>query len=193
MAENENAQPNETADAPEPEAETSETTEATDATDAEAKASSGKAETPQQNRKKKIVEALILAAPEPISPQKLAQIVPHLKPSGVKAIVAELNQEYEEQDRAFEVWEVAGGYQIRTRPEFSGYLRQLQTERPVRLSRAALSMICAVTSSTSLLIISILTLVFCVNISATGFMFSAAPSGYERRNVMSRPCANLRT
>lgn len=89
-------------------------------------------------QRKKIVEALILAAPEPISAARLAQIVPHLKPAGAKKLVQELKSDYDEQDHAFEVWEVAGGYQIRTRPEFSGYLRQLQTERPLRLSRAAL-------------------------------------------------------
>jgi segregation and condensation protein B len=33
---------------------------------------------------------------------------------------------------------VAGGYQIRTRAEFSGYLQQLQKQRPLRLSQAAL-------------------------------------------------------
>ena len=45
---------------------------------------------------------------------------------------------YEKHDRAFEIWEVSGGYQIRTRAEFSGYLQQLQAQRPLRLSRAAL-------------------------------------------------------
>ncbi len=89
-------------------------------------------------QQKKIVEALILASHEPVSAARLAQIVPHLKPAGAKKMALELGKEYEEQDRAFEVWEVAGGFQIRTRADYSGYLRQLQTERPTRLSRAAL-------------------------------------------------------
>ncbi len=91
-----------------------------------------------RQQQKQIVEALILASPEPVTAQRLAQIVPYLKPAKAKELVAELGKEYEEQDRAFEVWEVAGGYQIRTRAEFSGYLRELQAERPLRLSRAAL-------------------------------------------------------
>ena len=49
-----------------------------------------------------------------------------------------LNEQYAEEERAFEIWEVAGGYQLRTRAEFSGYLQQLQKHRPLRLSRAAL-------------------------------------------------------
>ncbi len=90
---------------------------------------------PEQRR---IVEALVLAAGEPIPATRLAQIVPDLTPAGAKDLVNELNTEYQDQDRAFEIWEVAGGYQIRTRAEFSGYLQQLRKERPLRLSRAAL-------------------------------------------------------
>ena len=91
-----------------------------------------------RQQQKQIVEALILASPEPVSAGRLAQIVPYLKPAKAKELVAELSEEYKEQERAFEVWEVAGGYQIRTRPDFSGYLRALHAERPLRLSRAAL-------------------------------------------------------
>lgn len=87
---------------------------------------------------RRIVEALILAASEPISAARLAQIVPDCSPAAAKDLVSELNTEYQEQDRAFEIWEVAGGYRIRTRAEFSGYLQQLQTQRPLRLSRASL-------------------------------------------------------
>lgn len=86
----------------------------------------------------RIAEALILGSPEPISHQRLAGIIPDLKPTAAKELVNELNEIYNQQDRAFEIWEVAGGYQIRTRAEFSGYLQKLHKQRPVRLSRAAL-------------------------------------------------------
>jgi segregation and condensation protein B len=56
----------------------------------------------------------------------------------VRAIIDELNAEYAEQRRAFEIWEVAGGYQLRSLPEFAPYLRQIQSTRPLRLSPAAL-------------------------------------------------------
>ncbi len=91
-----------------------------------------------RNEQRRVVEALILASPEPISAARLAEIVPGCKPGDAKDLVNELNTQYQEQDRSFEVWEVAGGYQIRTRAEFSGYLQQLQKHRPLRLSRAAL-------------------------------------------------------
>jgi segregation and condensation protein B len=93
---------------------------------------------------KRIVEALVLGAPEPVSAQKIADIVPGLEPEDARALLAELGREYEEQGRAFEIWEVAGGYQLRTRPEYASYLRLLHRERPLRLSRAALETLAVV-------------------------------------------------
>jgi segregation and condensation protein B len=93
---------------------------------------------------KRIVEALVLGAPEPVSAQKLAEVVPGLEAEDARALVTELGREYEEQGRAFEIWEVAGGYQLRTRPEYASYLRLLHRERPLRLSRAALETLAVV-------------------------------------------------
>jgi len=93
---------------------------------------------------KRIVEALVLGAPEPVSAQKLAEVVPGLEPDDARSLLAELGREYEEQGRAFEIWEVAGGYQLRTRPEYASYLRLLHRERPLRLSRAALETLAVV-------------------------------------------------
>jgi segregation and condensation protein B len=92
----------------------------------------------EASEKRRIIEALILSSTEPISAAKLADIIPYCKAGQAKDLVNELNTEYAEQDRAFEIWEVAGGYQIRTRAEFSGYLQKLQKERALRLSQAAL-------------------------------------------------------
>lgn len=92
----------------------------------------------ERDEQRRIVEALILASTEPVKAERLAEIVPGCQPGDAKDLVNELNTEYQQRDRAFEIWEVAGGYQIRTRAEFSGYLQQLQKQRPLRLSRAAL-------------------------------------------------------
>ena len=92
----------------------------------------------EASEKRRIIEALILSSTEPISAAKLAEIIPYCKAGQAKDLVNELNTEYAEQDRAFEIWEVAGGYQIRTRAEFSGHLQKLQKERALRLSQAAL-------------------------------------------------------
>ena len=92
----------------------------------------------ERSERKQIIEALILAAPEPIAAARLAEIVPRATPSLVRELVAELNADYEASERAFEIWEVAGGYQIRTRPDYAPWVKQLHRLRPVRLSPAAL-------------------------------------------------------
>jgi segregation and condensation protein B len=90
------------------------------------------------DQKKRIVEALLLAASEPLTAARIAEIVPRATPARVREWIETLNKEYSEQDRAFEVWEVAGGYQLRTRTELAPWVQQLQKLRAARLSTAAL-------------------------------------------------------
>jgi segregation and condensation protein B len=85
-----------------------------------------------------IAEALILASPEPIPLARLASLIPRCKPAAARALVDELNAEYATRGRAFEIWEVAGGFQLRTLPAFASYVQASQPERPLRLSQAAL-------------------------------------------------------
>lgn len=91
-----------------------------------------------RDQQRKIVEALVMGAREPVSAARLAEVVPNATPARVRELVAELRERYDRDERAFEIWEVAGGYQIRTRGAYAPYLRQLHKERPLRLSRAAL-------------------------------------------------------
>jgi segregation and condensation protein B len=90
------------------------------------------------SEKRRIVEAVILGSPEPISAQRVAAVIPYCRPAQVKSLVAELNAEYVQHGRSFEISELAGGYQVRTLPEFASYLQQIQPKRPLRLSKAAL-------------------------------------------------------
>jgi len=91
-----------------------------------------------QIEKRSIAEALILASPEPIPLARLAKLIPRCTPSKARDLVDELNAEYIAQQRAFEICEIAGGYQMRTHSDFASYLQQLQNTRPLRLSNAAL-------------------------------------------------------
>lgn len=98
----------------------------------------------EREQQRRVVEAVILASPEPIAPARIAAVLPDCNPSQVRALVDELNAEYTEQRRAFEIWEVAGGYQLRSLPEFSPWLKQVQKTRPLRLSAAALETLAVV-------------------------------------------------
>jgi segregation and condensation protein B len=98
----------------------------------------------ERSQQKQIVEALIVSAGEPVSAARLAEIVPGLDAADVAGIVAELRGEYEAQGRALEIWEVAGGYQLRTGASVAPYLRLLHRERAVRLTKAALETLAVV-------------------------------------------------
>jgi segregation and condensation protein B len=91
-----------------------------------------------QAEKRRIVEALILGSAEPISATRLAELIPYCKTANAHELVEELNAEYVKHGRAFEICAVAGGYQLRSLPEFAPYLQQILKTRPLRLSQAAL-------------------------------------------------------
>jgi segregation and condensation protein B len=89
--------------------------------------------------KRQVLEALLLAAGEPVSAQKLAGVLgEETTPTEVRALLAALEAEYAEQARGFRIEQVAGGYQLRTLPELAPWLQRLRPQPPLRLSRAAL-------------------------------------------------------
>jgi segregation and condensation protein B len=92
----------------------------------------------ERDEQRRIAEALILGSPEPVAAQRLAGIVPGTRPAEARELVAELNAEYAAARRAFEIVEVAGGFQLRTLAEFAPYVQQTLASRPLRLSQAAL-------------------------------------------------------
>jgi segregation and condensation protein B len=82
-------------------------------------------------QKQRIVEALVLGSPEPISAQRLAELIPYCKPALARELVEDLNREYIAQNRAFEISEVAGGFQLRTLPELLETLAVVAYRQPV--------------------------------------------------------------
>jgi len=85
-----------------------------------------------------VVEALIFASPEPITPRTLYKLLANESKDEVSAAVNELRQEYLNRP-GLQMVEVAGGYQITTRPELHEWVRRLFHERSTqKLSVAAL-------------------------------------------------------
>ncbi|HET6341856.1 MAG TPA: SMC-Scp complex subunit ScpB [Gemmatimonadota bacterium] len=85
-----------------------------------------------------IVEALIFAAEEPLSSQRIAGIVEELTPAAVDDLVAELNAGYLREGRAFQIVTIAGGFRMLTRPEHALWIKLLHRSSRPRLSQAAL-------------------------------------------------------
>ncbi len=85
-----------------------------------------------------VIEALIFAASGPLTLVQLRRSLPALKGGQLQASIKQINEELARDGRPYEICEVAGGYQFRTRPEFAAAIRALQPERKLRLSRPAL-------------------------------------------------------
>ena len=77
---------------------------------------------------KAIVEALIFASPEPITPRMLFKLLADEPKEDVTAAVQGLKTEYDQRP-GLQFVEVAGGYQIVTRPELHEWVRRLFQER----------------------------------------------------------------
>ncbi len=88
------------------------------------------------NSAREIIEALMIATTEPLPLRSIAEIV-KVSESTVRAYIEELNEEYHSTGRAFEIKEIAGGFQIYTLPRFAEWVGVLH-KRKERLSKAAL-------------------------------------------------------
>jgi segregation and condensation protein B len=84
------------------------------------------------------LEAVLFASPEPVPFPKLAGLfIPEgVPPEEVESSLAALEGSLGE--RGLELQQVAGGYQLRTRPEFAPWIRRLEMPKRARLSPAAM-------------------------------------------------------
>lgn len=87
---------------------------------------------------KNIIESLLFAADEPLTIDRLKKIITDAQPQELREALDELEADYEARQGGFYLKEVAGGYQIRTRPDYKDYIKRLLQPRPQRLSKAAL-------------------------------------------------------
>ena len=90
-------------------------------------------------RPSRTLEALLFASEAPLSAAELARADPAFDEEVVERLVAELRAEYEREGRAFDVYEIAGGYQILTRPVHAAAIERAQfSVRAPKLTAAAL-------------------------------------------------------
>ncbi len=87
---------------------------------------------------KHIIESLLFVAEEPISLNRFKRVIAPAEGREIKQALIELVAEYETRRGGFYLDEVAGGWQIRTRPEYNEWIRKMIQPRPLRLSKAAL-------------------------------------------------------
>lgn len=87
---------------------------------------------------KPLIEALIFASDHPISLDRIMDVLEGERREEVRTALKGLTEDYQSSNRGFTIVEVAGGYQLRTRPEFSAWIRRLFRVGYQRLSRASM-------------------------------------------------------
>jgi segregation and condensation protein B len=86
-----------------------------------------------------IVEALVFAMPQPLTSREIGRVLGGVPKEDWQRALEELKADYARDERGLQLIEVAGGWQITTRPEYNDWVRELlEPKTPTRLSIQAL-------------------------------------------------------
>ncbi|MBI5417597.1 SMC-Scp complex subunit ScpB [Candidatus Poribacteria bacterium] len=78
---------------------------------------------------KNIIEALLLVSDKPLTIQKIKELIEIEDSKTIRGVISELKDEYDREERAFHILEVAGGYLIYTRDKFAPWIKKLIQSR----------------------------------------------------------------
>jgi segregation and condensation protein B len=88
---------------------------------------------------KEIIEALIFISLDPLTVEKIKEVLNDLPEAEIDQALQELLQSYASAEKGIQIIQTAGGYVFSTRPEFDPWVRRLlKIDKKSRLSRAAL-------------------------------------------------------
>ena len=88
---------------------------------------------------KRIIEGLLFVSGQPVSLKRLKDVLADVEPHPLRQLIAQLNDEYLQGQRAFRIQEVVDGFQLVTDPELAPWMkRALALPREDLLSKAAL-------------------------------------------------------
>ena len=87
---------------------------------------------------KYILESLLFVADAPLTLDQLKKIMIEVESKEIRQALAELQEEYQLRQGGFDLRQVAGGYQFRSRNAYNEWITRLIEPSPIRLSKAAL-------------------------------------------------------
>jgi len=91
---------------------------------------------------RKVIEGIIFVSDEPVDEKTIQKVLgDSIDLSTIKGILQELQLEYSSPLHGFELVEVAGGYQFRTKKELGAWIRKLEKFQPQRFSRSAMEVL----------------------------------------------------
>lgn len=85
-----------------------------------------------------IIESLIFTADSALSTDRLCELLSEYERKDIKEVLAEMVAFYQGRAGGFELVEVAGGWQFRTRPAFHSYITRHIKTRAAKFSQSAL-------------------------------------------------------
>lgn len=90
-------------------------------------------------KEKSIIEALLFVSNNPITREQMTEVLKNVSKEKLDPLIEELNQEYIQNGHSFQIEEIAGGWQLRTRAEFGPWIKDmLNIQHRERLSAPAL-------------------------------------------------------
>jgi len=70
------------------------------------------------------LEAVLFMSRKPLNSRKISELADLEDGTQARTMIGQLNKRYDQQHRSFQVKKVAGGYQLRTRPQFADWIRR---------------------------------------------------------------------
>lgn len=111
----------------------------TPAAQAEGDEESARLKALEQRELKALLEALLFVSAEPVSLERLMVALGTISKSELREALRSLREDLDREGRGLQVVEVAGGYQMVTRPEHAPWVRRLaKAKSSPKLSRSAL-------------------------------------------------------
>src|SRR5262245_28629414 len=84
------------------------------------------------------IEAALFASDEPLTARRLSEIAGIVDTAGARRLVRKLQDLYDRDGTSFQVDELAGGFQLLTRPQYQRWLvRQRRADQELRLTAPA--------------------------------------------------------
>ncbi len=98
-----------------------------------------------KNRLQEIIESLIFISLEPLSLEKIKNVLTEFEEKEIEQAIKELLENYMANERGIHIIQAAGGFLFSTKPEHDSWIKRLlKVERKGRLSSAALETLSAI-------------------------------------------------
>ena len=81
---------------------------------------------------KRIIEALLFSSSKPVTVSEIKKVLRGFKPSQIEKIIVGLKEEYSQENRSFQIQEIAGGYEVSSNPKYAPWIMKLEMQKRAR-------------------------------------------------------------